>query len=187
MITELDVEAVKSAQVSGAVDTNNGGTPPPALPRFFPPADELKAKLQLTDAQIAQIAPIIEAATKDIGAVIATRKFSQIRRVRRAKTEAIRQLLTSAQLEPFAQLMANSPGQPPPPPTPAQQQDLAKRCREIFGVVMKLRAVISRVTCWGLRDAESWRRRASPLLFSDNFQRKPAYDAVINAAKPAGL
>jgi endo-1,4-beta-xylanase len=40
------------------------------------------------------------------------------------------------------------------------------------------------VTFWGVRDSESWRRRSSPLLFDDNYQRKPAYDAVIAAARP---
>ena len=52
---------------------------------------------------------------------------------------------------------------------------------------LKHRAAITRVTFWGLRDSESWRRRGSPLLFDADFQRKPAYDAVIAAAKKAGL
>jgi len=80
------------------------------------------------------------------------------------------------------------PSAPPPPPlTPAQQHDLAKRYGEIFEVFLKHRPVITRVTFWGVRDSESWRRRESPLLFDDNFQRKPAFDAVINSAKRAGL
>jgi endo-1,4-beta-xylanase len=37
------------------------------------------------------------------------------------------------------------------------------------------------VTFWGLRDADSWRRSSSPLLFNDNYGRKPAYDGVISA------
>ena len=54
---------------------------------------------------------------------------------------------------------------------------------EIFDVFLKHRASITRVTFWGLRDSESWRRRSSPLLLDASFQRKPAYDAVIAAKK----
>ncbi len=78
-------------------------------------------------------------------------------------------------------------GPPPKPLTPEQQRALAQRYGEIFDVFMKHRASITRVTFWGLRDSESWRRRGSPLLFDDNFQRKPAYDAVIAAGKKTGL
>ena len=37
----------------------------------------------------------------------------------------------------------------------------------------------------GLRAADSWRRRSSPLIFDDNYQPQPAYDAVIAAGKRA--
>jgi endo-1,4-beta-xylanase len=73
-------------------------------------------------------------------------------------------------------------GPPPPPLTPELQRALAQRYGEIFAVFMKHRQSITRVTFWGVRDSESWRRRTSPLLFDDHFQRKPAYDAVIAAA-----
>ena len=70
-----------------------------------------------------------------------------------------------------------------PPLTAEQQRDLARRYGEIFAVFVKHRPSITRVTFWGLSDAESWRRRSSPLLFDDNYQRKPAYDAVIATAQ----
>lgn len=73
--------------------------------------------------------------------------------------------------------------QPPKPLTPEQQTALAERYGEIFGVFWKHRAAITRVTFWGLRDADSWRRYASPLIFDDNYQPKPAYFAVLKAAK----
>jgi endo-1,4-beta-xylanase len=86
---------------------------------------------------------------------------------------------------------ARAPGQPPPggapvgpPPAPLtdeEQQALAKRYAEIFAVFLKHRGEITRVTFWGLRDADSWRRSSSPLLFNDNYGRKPAYDGVISA------
>lgn len=69
---------------------------------------------------------------------------------------------------------------PPPPLTEAQQQALARRYSQIFQVFLKHPAVV-RVTFWGLRDADSWRRPDSPLIFDDAYGRKPAYDAVIHA------
>jgi len=75
---------------------------------------------------------------------------------------------------------------PPPPLSEAQQQALSKRYGEIFGVLLKHRAAITRVTFWGLRDADSWRRNSSPLLFDDNYGRKPAYDGVLHALTLAG-
>jgi len=67
--------------------------------------------------------------------------------------------------------------------TDAEQQALAKRYGELFDVFLQNRKAITRVTFWGLRDADSWRRQSSPLIFDDNYQRKPAYDAIIAAAK----
>ncbi|MGH9822022.1 MAG: endo-1,4-beta-xylanase, partial [Blastocatellia bacterium] len=69
------------------------------------------------------------------------------------------------------------------------QQKLAKRYAALFGVFLKHRGAITRVTFWGVTDANSWlnnwpvRRRTSyPLLFDRNYQPKPAFDAVIRAA-----
>ncbi len=68
------------------------------------------------------------------------------------------------------------------PLTEEQQQALARRYGELFGVFRQNRNAVTRVTLWGLRDTDSWRRNSSPLLFDDDYRRKPAYDAVINAA-----
>lgn len=69
------------------------------------------------------------------------------------------------------------------------QQTLAKRYGELFGVYLKHRDVISRITFWGVADGDSWlnnwpvRGRTSyPLLFDRAGQPKPAFDAVIRAA-----
>ncbi len=69
------------------------------------------------------------------------------------------------------------------------QQVLAKRYGELFGVYMKHRNTISRVTFWGVADGDSWlnnwpvRGRTSyPLLFDRAGLPKPAFDAVIRAA-----
>ncbi len=62
------------------------------------------------------------------------------------------------------------------------QQRLADKYAELFSVFVKHRKDISRVTFWGVYDATSW-IGGSPLLFDDNYQPKPAFDAVINVVR----
>ncbi|HTL66847.1 MAG TPA: endo-1,4-beta-xylanase [Lacunisphaera sp.] len=186
MITELDVEAIHDRRVSGAVDANAGGNT--WRPRFFPPMDEAKAKLSLTDAQVAELTPVIDEAGKEIREAITAAEYQRIGEIREKTTAAIDKILTESQRGPYAEMARQALiGPPPKPLTPEQQQELAQRYGEIFAVFLKHRADITRVTFWGLRDSESWRRRGQPLLFDGDFQRKPAYDAVIAAAKKAGL
>ena len=71
------------------------------------------------------------------------------------------------------------------------QEALARRYADLFGVYMKYRDVIERVTFWGVTDGDSWlngwpvRGRSSyPLLFDRAGQPKPAFDAVIRMARP---
>jgi endo-1,4-beta-xylanase len=71
------------------------------------------------------------------------------------------------------------------------QQALAKRYAELFGVFLRHRGQLTRVTFWGVTDADSWlndwpvRGRTSyPLLFDRAGLPKLAYSAVIKAAKP---
>jgi endo-1,4-beta-xylanase len=72
------------------------------------------------------------------------------------------------------------------------QETLAKRYSDLFGVFLKHRGVLSRVTFWGVTDASSWlnnwpvRGRTSyPLLFDRDGRPKPAFYAVIKAARGA--
>ncbi len=72
------------------------------------------------------------------------------------------------------------------------QQALAKRYGELFGVYVKHADKISRVTFWGVTDAESWLnnfpvrgRTDHPLLFDRESKPKPAFDAVIRQGKSA--
>ena len=72
------------------------------------------------------------------------------------------------------------------------QQALAKRYADLFGEFLKHRADVTRVTFWGVTDAGSWlnnfpvRGRANyPLLFDREGRPKPAFDAVIEAARGA--
>jgi len=72
------------------------------------------------------------------------------------------------------------------------QQRLAKRYADLFGVFLKHRGALTRVTFWGVTDASSWlnnwpvRGRANyPLLFDRDARPKPAFYAVIEAARGA--
>jgi endo-1,4-beta-xylanase len=66
------------------------------------------------------------------------------------------------------------------------QQALARRYAELFAEFVKHRSQISRVTFWGVTDADSWlnswpvRGRTSyPLLFGRGCGPKPAFEAVV--------
>jgi endo-1,4-beta-xylanase len=72
------------------------------------------------------------------------------------------------------------------------QLELAKRYADLFGVYVKHRDVITRVTFWCVTDGDSWLndwpvkgRTSYPLLFDRNGQPKPAFQAVIRAAQTA--
>ena len=72
------------------------------------------------------------------------------------------------------------------------QQTLAERYADLFGVFLKHRAALTRVTFWGVTDAGSWlnnwpvRGRTSyPLLFDREDRPKPAFYAVIQSARSA--
>ncbi|SIR34847.1 endo-1,4-beta-xylanase [Pontibacter lucknowensis] len=66
------------------------------------------------------------------------------------------------------------------------QQKLAQRYADIFALFRKHSDKISRVTFWGVSDANSWLndwpikgRTSYPLLFDRNYQPKPALEAVL--------
>ncbi|MEO8483919.1 MAG: endo-1,4-beta-xylanase [Acidobacteriota bacterium] len=65
-----------------------------------------------------------------------------------------------------------------------KQQQLAQRYAAIFGVFLKHRDAVTRVTFWGLSDADSWlnRGRANyPLLWDRQRRPKPAFQAIVDA------
>jgi endo-1,4-beta-xylanase len=69
------------------------------------------------------------------------------------------------------------------------QQQAADRYSELFLTLLKHEHDISRVTFWGVTDAQSWLnnwpvkgRTAYPLLFDRAGKPKPAFYAVVNAA-----
>jgi endo-1,4-beta-xylanase len=70
------------------------------------------------------------------------------------------------------------------------QEKLARRYAELFDVFVQHRLVIGRVTFWGVTDGDSWLnnyptrgRTNHPLLFDRQGKAKPAFDAVLRAAK----
>lgn len=72
------------------------------------------------------------------------------------------------------------------------QQALTRRYTDLFGVLLKHRNSISRVTFWGVTNPDSWlnnwpvRGRTNyPLLFDLNGQPTPALHAIVQAAQKA--
>jgi GH35 family endo-1,4-beta-xylanase len=210
-VTELDVRALPSnAALTAAV----GGDQPPAAPAQppaggagapggpgarggrggrggLPPIDALKTSLTLTDAQVAAITPLLAADAKAAEAAAAAGDFAKIAESRNATVTEIRKVLNEAQQPQLTALIpapgggrGRGPAAPAVPLTPAQQEGLSKRYSEIFEVFLKHKGV-TRVTFWGLRDTDSWRRNDKPLLFEDDYSRKPAYDGVIHALSKA--
>jgi GH35 family endo-1,4-beta-xylanase len=71
------------------------------------------------------------------------------------------------------------------PTTPASPQDLkpqADAYARLFGIFLKHKDHIERVTFWGLSDRRTWRFGQHPLLFDDNNQRKLAYISIVDEA-----
>ena len=66
------------------------------------------------------------------------------------------------------------------------QQALAKRYADLFSVFVKYPGTITRITFWGVTDADSWLNGRGgtnyPLLFDRAGKPKPAFDAVIKTA-----
>jgi GH35 family endo-1,4-beta-xylanase len=68
------------------------------------------------------------------------------------------------------------------------QQRLARRYADVFRVFLNHRDAVTRVTFWGLSDADSWLNRGRmnyPLLWDRQRRPKPAFDAVVEALRNA--
>jgi endo-1,4-beta-xylanase len=70
------------------------------------------------------------------------------------------------------------------------QQQLTERYAQLFRIFYRKRAVIDRVTLWGVHDGMSWKngypipnRTNYPLLIDRNRQPKPALGAVLNVPR----
>jgi endo-1,4-beta-xylanase len=68
------------------------------------------------------------------------------------------------------------------------QQQLARRYADVFRVFLNHRDAVTRVTFWGLSDADSWLNRGRmnyPLLWDRQRRPKPAFDAVVEVLRHA--
>jgi endo-1,4-beta-xylanase len=68
------------------------------------------------------------------------------------------------------------------------QQQLARRYADVFRVFLGHRDAVSRITFWGLSDADSWLNRGRmnhPLLWDRARRPKPAFAAVVDVLKDA--
>ncbi len=70
------------------------------------------------------------------------------------------------------------------------QEAFTKRYADLFGVFLKHRGLIDRVTFWGVTDADTWLnywpvhpRTDYPSLFDRQGRTKPAFDAVIQTSR----
>jgi endo-1,4-beta-xylanase len=69
-----------------------------------------------------------------------------------------------------------------------KQQQLARRYADIFRAIVEHPGWVSRVTFWGLSDADSWLNRGRtnhPLLWDRQRQPKPAFEAVVDVLRHA--
>ncbi|GHF50614.1 endo-1,4-beta-xylanase [Deinococcus metalli] len=63
--------------------------------------------------------------------------------------------------------------------TPANLERQAQVYRDLVAACLSVRC--SAVVTWGVNDASSWRSGGRPLLFDDDYAKKPAYGGVIGA------
>jgi endo-1,4-beta-xylanase len=68
----------------------------------------------------------------------------------------------------------------------AADQRLANAYEGVFRAFLKHKDSLEMVTFWGPNDANSWRRRGTPLLFDVNGQPKPAFHRVIQLPTEPG-
>jgi GH35 family endo-1,4-beta-xylanase len=72
------------------------------------------------------------------------------------------------------------------PPSPEDLKAQADAYARLFSIFIKHKDVIERVTFWGLSDRRTWRFGQHPLIFDSSNQRKPAYEAIVNAVLHPG-
>jgi GH35 family endo-1,4-beta-xylanase len=67
------------------------------------------------------------------------------------------------------------------PPSAEDLKAQADAYALLFAIFIKHKAVVERVTFWGLSDRRTWRFGQNPLIFDARNQRKPAYAAIVDA------
>jgi len=104
-------------------------------------------------------------------------------------------VLPAAVRGPTADISARGAMRPAVNPYPdglpdSVQTALTRQYRDLFGVFLRHRAQMERVTFWGATDADSWLnnwpvpgRTSYPLLFDRQGRPKPAFDAIVREAR----
>ena len=67
------------------------------------------------------------------------------------------------------------------PPSPEDLKTQADAYARLFSILIEHKDVVERVTFWGLSDRRTWRFGQHPLIFDSSNQRKPAYEAIVDA------
>ena len=101
------------------------------------------------------------------------------RAVRQTGADVALRAAARSELNPWPALLPDS-----------MQQALARRYADLFRVFLRHAGDLSRVTFWGVTDAQSWKnnwpvrgRTNYPLLFDRQGKPKPAFDAVLDVAR----
>ena len=69
------------------------------------------------------------------------------------------------------------------PPPEAALKSQAEAYARLFTILENHKDVVERVTFWGLNDRRSVARNEFPLVLDINNERKPAYEAIVNASR----
>lgn len=69
------------------------------------------------------------------------------------------------------------------PPSPDDLKAQADAYARLFGILIKHKDTVERVTFWGLSDRRTWRFGQHPLVFDSSNQRKPASAAIVDALR----
>jgi GH35 family endo-1,4-beta-xylanase/enterochelin esterase-like enzyme len=67
------------------------------------------------------------------------------------------------------------------PPSAEDLKAQADAYARLFAIFIKRKDEVERVTFWGLNDRRTWRFGQHPLIFDSKNQRKPAYEAIVDA------
>jgi GH35 family endo-1,4-beta-xylanase len=139
------------------------------------------AALEVTDAQKAKVDPIIAESAKKLAAAKDKSAIAS------AKAEFVTKslgVLDAEQAQRYLPPGARGGARGAGAVNVASEAGLkaqADAYARVFTIFVKHKDAMDRVTFWGLNDARSWRAPTPALIFDANNQRKPAYNAIVDA------
>ena len=144
--------------------------------------------LNVTEAQRTRVNTVIAESAK---ALSAARDKGAVAAAKAEFTKGVLASLTGEQVAQYNASLQPAAGRGGPgagrgrggggAPSAAGLKAQADAYARVFAIFEKHKAVLERVTFWGLNDARSWRTGQNPLVFDANNQRKPAYVAIVDA------